>query len=47
VKTQDQWKLYWKQASGNWEGYEPNLTAERLEDLLSFVDRDQHGCFFG
>lgn len=47
VKSRRLWKLYWKRASGKWNGYEPCSAAERLETLIAVIDADRYGCFFG
>ena len=47
VKTGQIWKLYWKRASGKWEGYSELPTSTHLEELLACIDEDAFGCFKG
>ena len=47
IKQQKTWKLYWKRASGKWEVYEPKGEAKNLNVLVSAIQDDQWGCFFG
>lgn len=47
VKTQKKWKLYWMKASGKWQSYEPFPESSNLMKLLSIVDKDIYGCFYG
>ena len=47
VRAQDCWKVFWMRASLKWQGYEPNATVATIDEFLSVVDRDQHGCFWG
>jgi hypothetical protein len=34
-------------ASGKWEAYEPDPTAQNLERAVAFVEEDKYGCFLG
>ena len=47
VKSRGIWKLYWMRASGKWMLYEPNKESRDLSHLISTIDEDRHGCFFG
>lgn len=47
VKSARHWKVFWKRASGKWEGYEPQPTVKTIEDFTELVIADQHNCFFG
>jgi len=47
VKSQNIWKLYWKRASGKWQGYEPKDSNKDLGVLVQEIDEDPYGCFFG
>ena len=47
VKTKKVWKIYWQRADLKWHGYQPEPEVKNIEDFLSVVDQDAHGCFFG
>ena len=47
VKTKDLWKIYWKRADNEWQGYGPMREVDTSEDFLKVVDADPYGCFFG
>lgn len=47
VKSQGLWRVYWKRADLKWHRYEPFPSARSVEQFLSVVDADEHGCFFG
>lgn len=47
VKTQEIWKLYWMNASGKWQFYEPFPESRNLQKILSIIDEDSYGCFKG
>lgn len=47
VKSRKVWKLYWQRADLKWHRYDPEGTADTLEEVLAIVDRDQYGCFYG
>ena len=47
VRTQNAWKLFWRRANGKWNGYELLKPSGDLIDLLTEIDEDPHGCFFG
>jgi len=40
-------KIFWFRADGSWEPYEPKPTATNLEEILTTIKEDKHGCFFG
>ncbi len=46
-KSRQEWHLYWKRASGKWEGYEPFPKATHLEKIIAIINEDKHGCFYG
>ena len=46
-KTQMEWSLYWKRASGKWESYSAFPKSTRLDQILQAIKDDPHGCFFG
>ena len=46
-KTQMEWSLYWKRASGKWESYPAFPKSTRLDQVLQAIEEDAHGCFFG
>jgi hypothetical protein len=41
------WRLFWMRADLKWHSYSPKPEAARIGTLMSEVDRDPHGCFFG
>jgi hypothetical protein len=43
----NEWRLYWKRASGKWWLYEPHSRARSLSAMLAEIDLDSDGCFFG
>ena len=47
VKSENIWKLYWPRASGKWEIYEPKKSSKDLGELVTEINKDTHGCFFG
>ncbi len=47
VKTKKIWKIYWQRADLKWHNYQPGPEVKNIEDFLSVVDQDAHGCFFG
>jgi hypothetical protein len=46
VRSANEWRLYWKRASGKWWPYEP-ASRKRLSSLVEHIERDEYGCFFG
>ena len=47
VRTSDEWRLYWKRASGQWWLYEPHTRSKSLASMVKEIDIDSDGCFFG
>ena len=47
VRTSDEWRLYWKRASGKWWLYEPHSPSGSLSAMVKEIDIDSDGCFFG
>jgi hypothetical protein len=47
VKREGIWKIYWMRADLKWHRYEPVPEADSLEEFLSVIEDDHHGCFFG
>ena len=47
VRKNNIWKLYWKRASGKWELYKPHSEDKDLAKLVTVINNDQYGCFFG
>ena len=47
IRKTGTWKLYWKRLSGKWELYEPKGEAKYLGSLVTAVEEDRYGCFFG
>ncbi len=47
IKTKRIWKLYWMRGSGKWELYKPFPESTSLDKLLTTIDEDSFGCFYG
>ena len=47
VKTTQKWKLYWVRADLRWHLYQPLAESRSIEKLVTEVDKDPHGAFFG
>ncbi len=47
TRTRDEWRLYWMRRDLKWHVYDPAAPSTRLEDLVTVVDQDQYGSFFG
>ena len=47
VKSSKRWKRYWMRGSGKWEAYDPQPDSTDLHELLSEIQNDVYGCFFG
>lgn len=41
------WRLFWMRGDLKWHSYSPKPEASTISVVLSEVDRDPHGCFFG
>lgn len=47
VKSANNWKIFWKRASGLWESYKPNATVKTIAEFVQIVEEDKHSCFWG
>ena len=47
VRIHNEWRLYWKRASGKWWLYEPHCSSKSLAAMIEEIDLDAYGCFFG
>ncbi len=47
VKRGGIWSIYWMRADLKWHRYEPVPEADSLEEFLSVIEDDHHGCFYG
>ena len=47
IKSTRIWKLYWMRGSGKWELYKPFPESTSLDKLLTTIDNDAFGCFYG
>ena len=47
IRNQNVWKLYWMRADRKWHLYGAFPESTRLEELVTEVDNDPHGAFFG
>jgi hypothetical protein len=47
LKREGIWKIYWMRADLKWHRYEPVPEADNLEEFLSVIEDDHHGCFYG
>ena len=47
IRKRDEWQLYWKRASGKWWPYEAHSDSRTLAAMITEIDLDPDGCFFG
>jgi hypothetical protein len=47
VRTRGEWQLYWMRRDLKWHRYEPEPTSRDLASLVTVVDADKCGAFFG
>lgn len=47
IKSVKIWKLYWMRASGKWQSYKPFPESSYLNELLTIIEEDSYGCFYG
>lgn len=47
VRSRNEWRLYWKRASGKWLRYVSFKPSTKLKSLIRDIDEDSDGCFFG
>ncbi|KGE72108.1 DUF3024 domain-containing protein [Spirochaeta lutea] len=47
VRTKNKWKLFWMRRDLKWHSYEPDLFSDSIEEVLSVIDKDENGCFWG
>lgn len=47
VRAADEWRLYWRRASGKWWLYDTHTPSTRLSAMVKEIDVDSDGCFFG
>lgn len=47
VKTQKIWGVFWHKSDMKWHVYDPTPGVNLIEDFLTLVVEDKHGCFFG
>ena len=47
IKSKEIWKIYWKGGNENWKFYEPSGEINSIRDVLTEIDKDTHGCFWG
>jgi Protein of unknown function (DUF3024) len=47
VKSTNNWKIFWKRASGLWESYKPKATVKTIAEFVQIVEEDKHSCFWG
>lgn len=47
VKSRGTWKLYAQGEDLNWRRFDPDKEYPSLEAILSIVERDKQGCFYG
>ena len=47
MRTKNRWFLFWKRASGKWESYQPAPESKNIGALVSEIDKDPWGCFWG
>ena len=47
VRSRNLWRVFWQRRDLKWHGYEPASEVRSIDDFLSLVAEDRHGCFFG
>lgn len=47
IGKSNEWKLYWKRASGKWWPYTTRTRSRSLAAMVKEIDADEYGCFFG
>ena len=48
IRSKHEWRLYWMRRDLKWHLYEPDQSvSSNLETLVSVVEKDQMGAFFG
>ena len=47
LRTTKKWRLYWMRQDSKWHSYEPLSESTAIETLVSEVDEDPYGTFFG
>ena len=47
VQKSDNWKIYWQRADLKWHRYDPNPTADSIEEVLRIIEEDECACFYG
>jgi hypothetical protein len=47
VAQRNEWKLYWKRASGKWWLYTLHSNLKSLAAMVREIEIDSDGCFFG
>lgn len=47
TKTKSNWKLYWMRGNLKWDVYEEFPSNITLANVLTVINEDKHGCFFG
>ncbi|HXK59176.1 MAG TPA: DUF3024 domain-containing protein [Acidobacteriota bacterium] len=47
MRTQKAWKVFWMPGDLKWHRYEARTWVSSIQEFLSIVDEDKHGCFFG
>ncbi len=47
VRRAHEWRIYWQRADLKWHRYEPTPDASSIEEFLTLIEEDKHGCFWG
>ena len=47
VRAAGIWRLLWMRRDLKWHAYEPLPSSSDVQELVSEVDGDRYGCFFG
>ena len=47
IKTKKIWKIYWLPSNLKWLAYKTNTEVKLISEVLSIIDEDAHGCFWG
>lgn len=47
IKTRRNWTVFWKRADLKWHTYGLEPEVKSIEEFLTLIEEDSHGCFFG
>jgi len=47
VKTNNNWRVFWKRSNGQWYPFTPEPTVKNLQEFTCLVEEDKYSCFRG